>query len=255
MGDRAHHPLVAPAEVGVDHVEVALVDRHVDGLAHRATRVVQPRRAVGELHEVLEIDHRAIAATAFEIAHERRPVGRREDDGVATDRHRPLRVAGVLHELSRRGRAEVAGETGLEAHAVAVDLRSRVTEQRTRHLVAADVHADLGQQAVGHRLDLDEPLFRHQLVRRDPAADERRRLVVQRLVTPMSDARRSAAPTASIRFRHRSPRSSTCRPRAAAAPGLPAEPVVRRVAAPGARPAGCGSAAGDRSTPRPRVAR
>ena len=41
--DRAHERLVRPAHVAVDHVEVALVDRQVDGLADRARRVVQVR--------------------------------------------------------------------------------------------------------------------------------------------------------------------------------------------------------------------
>ena len=42
-GDRAHERLVAVADVRVDHVEVALVDRHVDGLADRAAGVVEVR--------------------------------------------------------------------------------------------------------------------------------------------------------------------------------------------------------------------
>ena len=40
-GHRAHERLVAVAEVRVHHVEVALVHRHVDRLAHRAAGVVQ----------------------------------------------------------------------------------------------------------------------------------------------------------------------------------------------------------------------
>ena len=53
-GDRPHERLVAPPQVCVHHVEVALADRHVDRFAHGAARVVQVRGQVGELHEVLE---------------------------------------------------------------------------------------------------------------------------------------------------------------------------------------------------------
>ena len=41
--DRAHERLVAVPDVRIDHVEVALVDRHVDGLADRPAAVVEVR--------------------------------------------------------------------------------------------------------------------------------------------------------------------------------------------------------------------
>ena len=98
MRDRAHEGFVGIADVRIDHVEVALVDRHVDRLAHSAAGMVDRRRHVGELHEIAEILDRAVAAALVEVAHEGRTVDRREHGGVAADLDRALGVARVLRE-------------------------------------------------------------------------------------------------------------------------------------------------------------
>ena len=160
---RAHERLVAVAQVGVHHVEVALVDRHVDRLAHRAARVVQPRHRPGQLDEVLEVGERAVAAPAGEVAHERRAVGRGEHDGVAADLDRVRRVAGDLGERRRRGRAQRPHVPGVEAHPLPVDGRAGVGEQPQGDVVV-DLDADLGEQLVGLGLDQGQPLLADQLV-------------------------------------------------------------------------------------------
>ena len=109
LRDRSHERLVVVLDVGVHHVEVALVDGHVDRLADRAARVVQPRRRVGELDEVLEVGERGVPASAGEVAHERRAVGGREHDVVAADHDRLVGVASVLGELAWRGRRPARG--------------------------------------------------------------------------------------------------------------------------------------------------
>ena len=82
---RAHEAAVGIFDVAVDHVEMALVDRHVDRLADRAAGMVQPGRGLRELHEVAEILDRAVAAALVEVHDEGRAVGRREDDALAAD--------------------------------------------------------------------------------------------------------------------------------------------------------------------------
>ena len=125
-GDRAHERLVAVAEVRVHHVEVALVDGHVDRLAHRAARVVQVGRGVGQLHEVLEVGQRGVAAAAVEVVDERRAVVRRQHRGVAADLDVARRVAGVLRVDGGRllGDDRPAHATR-EAHPVPVDVGAR----------------------------------------------------------------------------------------------------------------------------------
>ena len=71
--------------MGVDHVEVPLVDGHVDRLAHRSAGVVEPRGRVRELHEVAEVLDRAVAPTLVEVAHERGAVRGREDRPLAAE--------------------------------------------------------------------------------------------------------------------------------------------------------------------------
>ena len=160
--------------MGVHHVEVALVDRDVDRFADGAAGVVQPRRGVRQLDEVLEVDERSVPSTAGEVAHERRAVGRREHDVVAADLDRPIRVAGVLRERARRGRAQRTHMSRVEAHSITVDRRAGVAEQPDGDVVV-DVHPDLGQDLVSLLLDQRQPFLAEQLVVRDLATDERRR--------------------------------------------------------------------------------
>ena len=78
---------------------MTLVDRNVDGFANRAAGMMQRRRHVGELDEVLEVFERSVTPAVLQVADERRPVGRHEDQVLATDLDRTGGVARVLGEL------------------------------------------------------------------------------------------------------------------------------------------------------------
>ena len=64
---RTHQRLVTVFEMAVDHVVVTLVHRQVDGFADGAARVVHARRHVSELHKVLKVFDRGVAATLVEV--------------------------------------------------------------------------------------------------------------------------------------------------------------------------------------------
>ena len=132
-GHRAHERLVAVADVRIDHVEVALVDRHVDRLADRPAAVVEVRAHVGELHEVAEVLDRAVAPAVVEVADERRAVVRGEDGVHPADLDVVRLVPGVLGELARRGRLDdLAGQPAREADPLALDVGAGVAEQAQR---------------------------------------------------------------------------------------------------------------------------
>ena len=57
--------------MAVDHIEMALVNRHIDRLADGAAGVMQTRAQVGELDEILEVGQRRVAAPCVEIADKR----------------------------------------------------------------------------------------------------------------------------------------------------------------------------------------
>lgn len=135
------------------HVEVTLVHRNVDGLADGAAGVVDGRRHVGEFHEVLEVLQRAVAPALVEIHHEGRAVGGREHDAVATDLHRAGGVARVLDELAWRALQDLAQHSRFEGGAHAVEPGAGGAEQAHRLLVAAELDADLGEDAVGRPFD------------------------------------------------------------------------------------------------------
>ena len=168
---RAHEGPVRPAHVGIDHVQVALVHRDVDRLADGAAGVVQPGREIGQLDEVGEVLDRAVAAPALQVAHEGRAVGRRKDGVAAADHHRAFGIAGDLGEAAGRRPAERRDLSRLEADPRPDDVGAGLLEEPQRFLVAAELDADLLQDAVGVGLDLGQPFFAHKFIGGDLPRD------------------------------------------------------------------------------------
>ena len=154
MRDRAHVGLIGPAHVRIVHLEMALVDRQVDGLAHRSARMMHVGAGIGQLHEVAEILDRAVAAALVEVVHEGRAVDRSEHEVGAPDMDRAFRVSGMLGEVARCGRNQLAGEAARKMHALALDVAAGALEQIERALVAAELDADLLEQRF--RIVLDD---------------------------------------------------------------------------------------------------
>ena len=172
------------------HVEMPLVHRHVGRLAHRAARMVQPLRRVGELHEVAEILDRRIAPAVLVVPHERRPVDRRQHQVAPADRHVALRIPRPLHVFARRGRTQPPRQPLRQMHPVAAHVGTGVLPEREGGRVLGEAHADLLQHRLGVRLDQRQPFLVEDLVVRDAPPDERRRLDVHR--RPLGPPRRSA---------------------------------------------------------------
>ena len=194
---RAHERLVAVADVRIDHVEVALVDRHVDRFADRPAAVMQMRRQVGQLHEVAEVLDRAVAPAVVQVAHERRAVVRGEDRRVAADPDVVRLVPGVLDELARRGCLDdLAAHPAREAHALALDVGSAVAQDAERLGVVAELDADLLEDRVGVVLDGREALLVENLERLERPREERRPLDVG--VEPGGLAGRAAAASPAV---------------------------------------------------------
>ena len=172
--DGAHERLVGQRQMRRDHVVVALVDGQVDRLADRPARVVEPRRDVRELHEVAEVLDRPVAATAVEVANERRSVCRSEDRVRAAEHDAALRVPGELGELARRGRLhELSAHPAREADALAVDVRPGVAEEHERIGCVAEIDAHLREDRVGVLLEDREALLAENLERGERAREER----------------------------------------------------------------------------------
>ena len=144
--------------MAVDHIEMALVDGDIDGLADRAARMMQARRHIGELHEIAEILDRRVTPPAIEIAHERRPVDRREHRGVAADLHAALGVAGMLGEYLGRRRDQRAGQAAGQAHAYPLHVGAGVAPYGEGLFVVMEIDADLRQDDFGVVLDNLEAL-------------------------------------------------------------------------------------------------
>src|SRR5208282_6206054 len=88
--------------MAVHHVEVALVDRQIDGFANRAARVVQGIGEIGELDENPEVLDPGVAAAFVEIAYERRAVSRCKYGVLAADEDAARGIARMLRKLARR---------------------------------------------------------------------------------------------------------------------------------------------------------
>src|SRR5690606_32406391 len=102
--------------MAVDHVEVALVYRHVDQLQDGTPGRVNRRRQIGELHEIAEILDRRVTPRAVEVTHEGRAVDRRENGRLAADMDIAVRIARMPGEFLRRGLQKLAAEPLGEMH-------------------------------------------------------------------------------------------------------------------------------------------
>ena len=164
MGHRAHERPVRVADVAVDHLEVALVDRQVRGLAQRAATVVEGRARVGQLHEVAKVLDRRVAPAVVEVVDERRPVGRHEHHVRVADDDAACRVPRRLGEARRRGGLDdLPAHPALEADPGALDVGTGRTEDLDRLREVDDLDPDLLEQRVGVVLDRLEALGRDHL--------------------------------------------------------------------------------------------
>ncbi len=173
------------------HVEVALVHRHVGRLADRAARVVQPFRHVAQLHEVAEILDRRIAPPALGVAHEGRAVDRREHQVVAADLDAALGVAGVLGDTARRRLAQLAGEAARDVHPLALHVGAGLLPALQRLGIVDEGDADLLQHRLGVGLDDLQRFFVENVEGRNAALDRRGRCDLQ--LRALGPPRRTAA--------------------------------------------------------------
>ncbi len=156
--------------MGIDHIQMALVDRDIDRLADRAAGMMEPRDLVGELHEILEILDIGVAPPALEIAHERGAIGWREDDIIAANFDIPGGVAGMLGELSEGAFPDDGAQhTGLKPHPFAVHIGARLLPDFDHFRVIAKFDTDILEDRVGGGLDRHKTVFAQQLVGRDIA--------------------------------------------------------------------------------------
>ncbi len=157
--------------MAVDHVEVALGHWNVDRLAHRAARVMQRRRLIGELHEVAEVLDGGIAPALVEVAYERRPVDRCEHRVAAADLHRAGGIAGELGELARRRADQRPHQAPGKAHPVAIDVGAGLPPHVERFRIFAKVDTDLLQHCLGIVFDEGQTLLAQHFVNRNIPPD------------------------------------------------------------------------------------
>jgi hypothetical protein len=172
VSDRPHERLVAVLDMAVHHVEVALVDRKVHGLADRAAGMVDTRAHIGELHEVPEVLDFPVTPALVQVTNERRPVGGNEHSAVATDLDAPCRIAGVLGEFPGCRRLNNGtAKTARKAYTFAVDIRARLAPQLQCLWKLAKFDADLFEHRLRVVLDQLERLVIEHLEIRNTAVD------------------------------------------------------------------------------------
>ena len=150
----------------IDHVEMALVDRHIDRLANRTARMVHGRRHVSQLHESTKILDRCIATLAFKIANKRRAIDRCEHRVRTADFDIARRIARILGELRWRCLHQLAAQALGKMHPLAFDVRAGFLPQFQRFRIIAILDAHLFHQRVGIRLDDIHCFLRQDIGRR-----------------------------------------------------------------------------------------
>ncbi len=165
--DRTHERLVGILDVGIHHVEMALVHRQVDRFANGAAGVVHPWRHVGQLHEIAEILDRAVAPAVVEIRDEGRAVDRREHKVVTADFHASGRIARVLGELGGRRLDEFLKHALRKTDPLAINLRAGRLPDVQNLRILAELQADLRQDPVGVGFDLLSAFIAQDIIERD----------------------------------------------------------------------------------------
>ena len=168
--------------MAVHHVEVTLVDRNVDRLANRATRVVQAGTHVRQFHEVAEILDRRVTPALIQVADKRRTVRRHQDRPFAAANNVALGISCMLRVLGRRRflndrPAQAAGE----AHTFAFHIGARILEQGKRLRKITKFNADFLENRVGVMLDKLQAFLVQYLVIGNLAIDERNRPCISML--------------------------------------------------------------------------
>ena len=152
-GHGAHEGLVVQGQMRVRHMQMADRDRQVHGFDHHAAGMVHGTKLVVDFGDVSEILDRGIAAAFFDVIDEGRAEAGAIDLRVAADLDRPGGVAGVLGKDPRRGPDPVAAPAGIEADALPVHPRPGLAKDLKRLGIAAKLHPDLVEDAVGVALD------------------------------------------------------------------------------------------------------
>ena len=156
----------------VDDVEMALRHRHVDRLADHAAGMVQVRRHVGELHEVLQILERAVAPLVLEVAHEGRAVGRREARccGRRSTTLRSGLRACCVYCAGAVARISISRPRG-DVHALAVDLGAGLAPERRARCASRKSMPISSRMVIDASWMISRPGVVEQLVERDLAGD------------------------------------------------------------------------------------
>ena len=151
------------------HIKVAFVDGDVCGLANGAAGMVKVGGGLRQFDEIPEVFQRAEPSTAIKVHHEGGAVGGGKHHRFAADLHRIGGVARVLGEGGGRGFQHLAQQAGREFDQQAIDLRPGAPPMIQGRGIIAEFDADLGQDAVGGGLDLQQVFFGQDVIGRDIA--------------------------------------------------------------------------------------
>ena len=160
--------------MGINHVEMPLVNRKINRLTDRAARVMHPGGHLGQLHEVLEIDDRGVATPPLEIRDERRTVGRGENHTVTTNGDARGGIPAKHLKYRWGGGTKRADEAWFESSPLAVHPRASLPE-KVQRLTVVDLHADLVEDPVGVFLQTDQVVLVEEFVGGDGAPERLRR--------------------------------------------------------------------------------
>ncbi len=156
----AHERPVRMADMGVEHIEMALVGGQVDRLTHHAPGMMQPWQSVVEFDEGLEVFVTRITSPPILIMDKGRPPRGAEDRRIAAKLHIIPWIAGVLGKLARgSGLNGLTAETGGEADAGFVYVAARISEDLKNFGIALKLHSRLSQDRLSVGLDQRQTLI------------------------------------------------------------------------------------------------
>ena len=160
--------------MGVHHVEVALAHWDIDRLTHRATRMMDVRRHVRQLDEVLKILDGCISTAIINVIHKRGAIVWSKHCGIATYLHIVFRITSMLRVNARcTCLHDCSAHSTRKPNSSAVNNCTSIFESLNRAWVITNLDTNLKEDCVCIALEQRKAFFRNHFIRRNQASQIR----------------------------------------------------------------------------------
>ena len=150
---------------------MALIDRNITRLAGDEPTMMKSRQLGCQLQQFFEISDATIAAAAFKVTHERRPINWRKYYIISADAHRPVRIPRDLGEFRRGGADQLANQFSRSTDNITINIRTRLLPKGKCSRVITKCDSLFTEKPISLSLYLGQRIFIQKIIIADFAFD------------------------------------------------------------------------------------